>query len=205
MHRRTAKGNRIGLAVTGLVLLAGGAALAAGSRGLYGAASTTQPLYPPTVQRFVHDKHTWLWPVVAAAAIILGLIYLRWLLVQPRTDRLRSLVIDTDPTHGAAPDRGGGRTIMLAAAVTDVMEEDITGLPGVRRVTADVSGDPDAPALWVAVTTDADTDLARIRRHITIHAIPEARTALELPTLPTYLRLTASYRTHRHRRHARAT
>ncbi len=45
MHRRTAKGNRIGLAVTGLVLLAGGAALAAGWRGLYGAASTTQPLY----------------------------------------------------------------------------------------------------------------------------------------------------------------
>jgi hypothetical protein len=196
MYRRTARGNRIGLAISGLLLLAGGLALAAGYRGLYGTASRNSPLYPDAARTFIRENHGWLWPAAAAGAIVIGLVFLRWLLLQARTDRLRRIIIDTDDgaASQALTDTGAGRTDMPAAVITDTVEDDTTTARGVRRATAALSGYPDAPQLWLAVTTDADADLGRVCRHITGKVIPAARTAIETPDMPTYLRLTVSRR-----------
>lgn len=185
MHRRTARGNRLGIAVLGILLLVGGLALLAANRGSYGNTAGQDPLYPVRARTFVHDNHGWLWPAVAAVAIVLGLLFLRWLLVQPRRDSLRRVRVDSD-NH---TDGGAGRTTMPATALTDAIEDDLTDVRGVRRATAALSGSSDRPQLWLSVTTDANANLGRIRQHLAQTTIPDAQRALELPELPTYLRL----------------
>ena len=95
-----------------VLLLAGGVALFGAHQGWYGAAGTDDVVYPKGVAEFVHDNEGWLWPVVAAVGIVIGLLFLRWLLVQPRTDTVRRLPADVED-EGA----GSGRTTLLAAAV----------------------------------------------------------------------------------------
>ena len=192
MHRRTARGNRLGLALTGVLLAAAGAALLLAHQGLLGSADRRDVLYPARSRTFVHDNGSWLWPVVAAVAIVIALLFLRWLLVQPRTDRLRRLVIDTDEHAGTDP--SAGRTRMPAAALTDIVEEEVGALRGVRGVTAALTGHPDAPKLWLTVSTEADADVARIRRAITGGIVDDARTCLDQPHLTTYLKLCVTRR-----------
>lgn len=192
MHRRTARGNKLGLALTGVVLAVAGAALFLAHQGMIGTAGKRNALYPDQGRRFVHDNTSWLWPVTAAAAIIIGLAFLRWLLMQPRTDRLRRLVIDTDEHAGTNP--SAGRTRMPAHAVTDIVEDDITALRGVRRATAALSGHTDSPQLWLTVSTDSNADVARIRHAITTTIVDDARACLDLPELLTQLRLTVTRR-----------
>lgn len=190
MHRRTARGNRLGLTITGILLALAGAALFAGNRGYFGSGSSSSPLYPEAARRFIHDNGTWLWPVVAAVAVIVGLLFLRWLLVQPRTDKLRRLTVDTEDAN----DSGAGRTKMPATALTDIIEDDIAALRGVRKASAALSGHVDVPQLWLRVSADADADLAEIRRRITGEVLTDARTSLEVSELRTYLRLAVSRR-----------
>ena len=193
MHRRTARGNRLGLASTGLVLAAAGAALVLARQGLLGNVGRRDVLYPERARSFVHDNGSWLWPVVAAAAILLGLVFLRWLLVQPRTDRLRRLVVDTD--EHADTDPSAGRTRMPASALTGIVTDDIAALRGVRRVSAGLTGHVDSPELWLDVSTDPDADLARIHHAITTDVVGDARACLDLTRLPTHLQLSVARRT----------
>ncbi len=190
MHRRTARGNRLGLILTGLLLLVGGAALLGGHQGVYGASGTKDTVYPDAASEFVHDNSGWLWPVAAALAIVLGLVFLRWLLVQPRTDTLRRLRVDSDDDSGD----GSGRTTLAASAVTDAVEDDLDDVRGVRHASASLTGHGDAPTLWLSVTTDADADLGRIRRHISTTSLPAVRAALDQPDLPAQIVVEVSKR-----------
>ena len=193
MRRRATRGNRTGLALLGLPLLLAGAAVLARSAGLYGGPATA-PLYPAAAQRYIHD-HGWIWPAVAAAAIIIGLACLRWLIVQPRRDLLRRVRLDSD--HRDQP--GAGRTILPADAVTDFIGGDLAAQPGVRRAAAHLSGQPDQPELWLTVAAAADIDLARLRDHLTSELLPSLRTSLAQPDLTAYLRITITHRTrHNH-------
>lgn len=222
MHRRAARGNKIGLTLTGLILAVAGAALFLAHQGRIASAGADSALYPPSTRRFVHENASWLWPVTAAVAILIGLTFLRWLLLQPRTDRLSRLVIDTDqysdtdqyantdqyadtdlprhtdPHRHTNPARhtnsARGRTRMPAHAITDIVEDDIAALPGVRRVSAALSGHADSPQLWLRVSTESNADVARIRSAITGHIVGDARACLDLPRLPIYLRLTVTRR-----------
>lgn len=195
VHRRTAKGNRLGLASVGLLLLVGGLALVAADRDVVPNASG-QRLYPSTVQRFVHDQSGWLWPVGGVVAVVVGLLFLRWLIVQLRVERLSRLTVDTDRDDEGD---GAGRTSMPAAAVADAVERDVHDVRGVRRVRADLAGSPDAPQLWLSVHTESDADLGAIRRAVSERVVPDARTALEEPGLPAYLRLVVDRRAARSR------
>ena len=103
MHRRTARGNRLGLVVVGVVLLAGAVALFGARLGWYGRPGRHARVYPGSAATFVRDNSDWLWPVAAAVAIVLGLVFLRWLLVQPRTDTVRRVVLDTDGDDDPGP------------------------------------------------------------------------------------------------------
>jgi hypothetical protein len=189
MRRRATRGNRTGHILLGLPLLFGGAAVITWSAGLSGG-STTAPLYPPAAQRYLHG-HGWIWLAVAAVVIIIGLLCLRWLLVQPRRDVLRRVRLDSD--HRDQP--GAGRTILPADALTDFVSSDLADQPGVRRATAALSGHSDRPELWLTVTTAADIDLARLRGHLTSELLPSLRASLGQPDLTAYLRITITRRT----------
>jgi hypothetical protein len=189
MRRRATRGNRTGHALIGLPLLVAGAAVLARSAGLYGGPATA-PLYSAAAHRYIHD-HGWIWPAVAAAAIIIGLACLRWLIVQPRRDLLRRVRLDSD--HRDEP--GAGRTILLADAVTNVIDSDLAAQRGVRRAAAALSGQTDQPELWLTLTAAADIDLARLRDHLTSELLPSLRTSLAQPGLTAYLRITITRRT----------
>lgn len=120
--------------------------------------------------------------VVAAVAAVIGLIALRWVLVQACLGRVRSLALD--------PDAGrGGRTSMPADALTDVIEDDLTGYPGVDRARVLLIGAPEAPELVLRVSAHPAADLVDVRRRIVTDALPAVRTALDAETVPVQLHL----------------
>jgi hypothetical protein len=183
MRRRATRGNRIGLTLLGLPLLLAGAAVLTRSAGLYGGSAAT-PIYPTAAQRYIHG-HGWIWPVVAAAAIVVGLVCLRWLLVQARRDLLRHIRLDSH--REAHP--GAGRTILPADAVTDFVSDELADEPGVRRVTAFLSGRSERPELWLRLTAAADIDPDRLRQHLAGELLPSLRGALGQPDLAAYVRI----------------
>ena len=60
----------------------------------------------------------------------------------------------------------------------------MAGVRGVRRAHATMTGPRDAPTLWLGITTTADADLGRLRRHLATSTLPDVRAALEQPELP---------------------
>ncbi len=205
MRRRAAHGNRIGFAVMGLALLLAGTALTTRWAGLYGGV-TSGPLYPGPAQRWVHT-HSWVWPAAAAVAIIVGLACLRWLLVQPRSDRLRRLRLDTDPPGRIDPGQrqtdsaDAGRTTLLSAAVTGILGDDLNVQPGVRTGGGTLIGSPDRPELWLELTIEPGTELPPLRAYIAGQLLPTLRDAVGQPDLPGYLHLNVSRPGGRARRH----
>ena len=189
MRRHAARGNRTGLGLLGLGLLLAGAALATVSLGLFGHDNAAQPIYPPQAQRYIH-QHSWIWSVVAATAIIIGLLCLRWLLVQPRRDTLRQVRIDSDRTN----EPGAGRTLVLSAAVANIAEDELAPQSGVRRVSAALSGSPDQPEIWITLVADPVANLAHLRDHLSKKSLPSIRSALGQPQLTAYLTITVKSR-----------
>jgi hypothetical protein len=84
--QRTGLGNRIRLLVIGLILFAGG-----GLALVRGLAVWPQVLGPATAAitdkstRHWVDDQSWFWPTVAAVAVLVFLLALRWIAVQGRT------------------------------------------------------------------------------------------------------------------------
>lgn len=187
---RTARGNRIGLGLIGIALLAGGGYLVSRSLGVLGPEQAADPVYPAAAADWVHQQRPWLWIAVAAIAVVVVVLLLRWLLVQLRTDSLHRIAIDAGQDDaGQDNDRGDGRTDLPAHALAAAVGQDIENYPGVSKVRAGVTGRPDQPALRLTVTVDPAADLARIRRRITGEALANARLALDTEHLPTQLQL----------------
>ena len=184
MHRRTAHGNRFGLGIVGALLVLIGAAIVLLHRGTFGAQAATAKIYPDTAQRFA-EGHLWVYWIAATAALVIALLAPRWLLVQPRTDRVQRLVVDNE----RAEEAGSGRTSVTAAALVSAIEDDARAITGVRRAAVTFSGPRDAPELWMKVTVDQDADTGDIRGRLLNPILADARTALEMPEMPAYLTL----------------
>jgi hypothetical protein len=199
MTSRTARGNRIGLGVVGVLLLAAGGYALARSLGAFGREQADAPVYSERTASWIHAQQPWIWITLAALGVIVALLALRWLLVQLRTERLGRIAMDTglDTALGADPDAhpddagdvAAGRTALPTSALTAAIGQEIDSYPGVRAVTVHVAGRPDRPELRLEVTIDADADPARIRTRIVDEAISHARAALDTQFLPTQLLL----------------
>jgi hypothetical protein len=189
---RTARGNRLGVALTGLVLLIGGGYLITRSLGAFGSGQAQDPIYSAGTAGWIHEQRPWFWVVLAALAVILAALLIRWLLAQLRSDSLNRIALDTDTSSGSGS--GSGRAGLPAAALTAAVGAEIDSYPGVSKVRASLAGKPDQPELRLRVTIDPDADLARVRRRITGEALADARTALDTEHLPTQLRLTVGRR-----------
>lgn len=186
MHRRTTRLNRIVFVLLGIVLLAAGGFLLARHFDWIDRLPSTERIYSSSEARWLHGN-TWVWYVVAAAAVIVGLLALRWLLVQPRIDRVRRLRPDADLEQH-------GRTAMASSVLTDAVEDDIDALPGVARSRVIVTGATDAPELVVRVAAKQAADLAEMHRRVVTEAVASARIALDDETVPVQVHLVVNGR-----------
>lgn len=185
--RRTRRGNRLGLGLVGFLLLAGGAAAVARGAGLFGRngldtnpGAAGSPLLSRGETDYVHHAG-WFWPAVAAAAIIVALLCLRWLIVQLRVERSPDLQLEADRTHGA--------TTIDTGSLIDSFEDDLAGYPGVARVRGRLTGTIASLQLHLTVDLNEGADPARARRAIIDNALPHLRQALEVDNLPTRITL----------------
>ena len=190
MTARTRRGNRMGLALCGVLLLAAGAyIILRGFKVLGSRQQATDPVYTHDTANWIHDQRPWIWLTITAVAVIVFLLALRWLLVQFRTDRLGRIALDSNDNDG--PDAGPAD--LPTGTLTAAIGEEINNYPGVRRVNTQITGHPDRPALTLQVVVDPDADLPGLRRRVVGEAVAHARTALADP-LPTTLRLAVAAR-----------
>jgi hypothetical protein len=180
----TTRGNRVGLALTGLILLLGG--LTAAVRGAAFVPHHLGAAHTPLTGHFIRDfadTHLWFWIALAALAVAIGTLTLSWLGAQSRRPTLRTIQLEPDTRHGA--------TTLSAHAVTNALENDLNADPYVRRATAGLTGSRTRPHLLLNVTIDPDTDPAAARSNIH-QAIKRARHALENDDQPTTVRIRVS-------------
>jgi hypothetical protein len=174
--------NRIMLLLLAVLLIVAGLAAGAASIGVLGTATQHSHLIANATGRFIGAHGDWLWPVAAAAAAIVALLALRWLLALLfSTDRAGDLPIDS-----GSP---AGRTTLAARALTDAVEEEIESYRGINSARARVIGGSDDPELVVTATLEETADFAALRERIESGALTHARGAVGSPSLPTQLDL----------------
>jgi hypothetical protein len=181
VSRRTARGNRIGMAVIGLVLIVAGAAALA--RGLAIRPALLGPAHAAVIDeqtRRYAAGHWWFWPALAAIAVVVAVLALRWLAVQTRSDAIGHIGLEPDPRHGV--------TRLSAGAATGAFEDDLSASPYVQRVNATVTGAPTTPRLALTVTLHTDADPAGANRRIN-QALARLRHALETERLTATVRI----------------
>jgi len=180
MDRRPAHVNRTGLLLLGAVLAAAGGVGFARGVGAFGNARTSSPVLTGEARRFA-DEHGWFWPAVAAAAVVLALLGLAWLLMQLRSGRSRGITLEPTAENGA--------TRVEAGAIAGALEAEIGEYPGVRKVRARLIGSSKGSELRLKVAYGPAADPAELRRRIQDEAIPRLCGAIERESIPTVVRL----------------
>ncbi|MGH3403749.1 MAG: alkaline shock response membrane anchor protein AmaP [Streptosporangiaceae bacterium] len=177
--------NRAMLLLTALILIATGLGAGAASLGVFGTSTQHSRLIANPVGHFIGASGAWLWPVAAAAAAILVVLALRWLLALLfSTDRAGDLPI-------ASPD-GTGRTTLAARALTDAVAEEVESYLGVDSARARLIGNGRDPELVVTAALQQTADLVAVRQRIETGALTHARSALGNQSLPIQLHLTVT-------------
>lgn len=171
---RPSRLNRWLLGITGVALATGGGLAMAVSLGAL-------PVDPATTLVAGTDlPPTWVLYVVAAVAVVLALLCLRWLVAQlARKPKTHTWRIEDDAEHG--------HTDLAARTATTPFTAEVAAYPGIHAAHADLSGLPHDPTLAVVVTTEHDADLTDIRHRLDTHGLPRLREALDLTTLPVTL------------------
>ncbi|GLW89679.1 alkaline shock response membrane anchor protein AmaP [Actinokineospora globicatena] len=170
-HERPSRLNRVLLATTGVVLLAGGGFALATRFGVLEVLGPDDHLVvgytPPPM---------WVWYATAACAIVLGLLAVRWLVAQ---------VIRKPKTHPWRFDTDGGRTELAASAATTPLLAETETYPGVLAARGTLAGTRDNPVLALVISTEHDAEPHAIRHALAKRGVPRLRQALDLDTLPT--------------------
>jgi hypothetical protein len=174
--------NRVMLLVLAGLLIAAGLGAGAASLGIFGTVAQQSRLMDNPVGHFIGSEGAWFWPVAAAAAAILVVLALRWLL---------ALLFSTDRA-GDLPIRSpgqAGRTTLAAGALTEAVAEEIETYLGVDSARARLIGSGLDPELVVTATLEETADLTAVRQRIETGALTHARSALDNPSLPIQLHL----------------
>jgi hypothetical protein len=172
---RTARGNRFGLAILGLLLVAGGVFGLGQAANAWFSGSKHQPLITSAETRYVHH-HDWLWAVAAGAAAVIVVICLRWLLVQARRSNISTLVVESDA--------GAGRSTVGAAVVAQAVSDELSLHPDVVSARAEITGVRRDPELRVTVTAAEASQVPAIRRYLETEVLVHATHALDLDHVP---------------------
>jgi hypothetical protein len=186
------RANRALLAFVGLLLvgLGLGGLLAAG--GVFGDTFQHRRLLDNPFSRYFSDNGSWLWPTIGAAAFVIMLLALIWLLqILFGSDRAGDITVPTGG-HDDSETPVGGRTRLRAAALTQALSQEIETYHGVSSARARVLGDRLEPTLAIDVTTSRRADVAYLVQRIEREALTHARQALEKPHLPVRLDITVT-------------
>jgi hypothetical protein len=182
MNRRTARGNRTGLVLTGLLLLAAGGYVLA--RGLAWKprqlGSAGAPVITAPVRDFVTAHAAWFWPVIGITAAVLAVLAFRWLAVQGRTEAIGDFSLERDPRRGT--------TRLPASAVTDAFEDDLEASPYLQQASATLAGAPDTPRLTLTVTLQTGASPADAIQRIG-QALTRLRATLDNQTVTATIRI----------------
>ncbi|OLR91835.1 Asp23/Gls24 family envelope stress response protein [Actinokineospora bangkokensis] len=171
-HNRPARLNRGLLAVTGLVLAAAGAFALATHFRVLRVLDPGTTLVPGT-----QPPPTWVLYAVAAGAVVLGLLALRWLVAQlARAPKTHTWHLEADP--------GTGRTELPAKTAVEPLLAEVGAYPGVHAAHGTLTGTRANPAVVLRVTVEQDGDPADIRHRIETEGLPRLRQALDLDELP---------------------
>ena len=173
--------NRLLVALLGLLLLAGGVLALVRSFGGFGARLADDRLLTDAQTRFAERTSPWFWVAVAAVALLVALLALRWLLAQLRSDRIGDIELEPDPRTGA--------TTLHPGAVTAAVCEEIESYRGLRRARPRLLHDQPHPDLVLDLDLDDRAHLPATRRRIESEAVPHTLQALGLGHLPTRLTL----------------
>ncbi|MFJ1646149.1 hypothetical protein [Streptomyces sp. NPDC088258] len=169
---RPARLNRVLLALLGLLLLAGGGFVCATHTGRLTVLDPDAALVPGTAA-----PPTWAPYVTAGAALVVGLLALRWLAAQlARRPRTRTWRLERDPDLG--------RTELAAGVATGPLVAEVTAYEGVRAAHATLAGTRRAPVLALVISADQTADLGAVRSRLAAEGLPRLRRALDLETLP---------------------
>ncbi|MFI6450145.1 alkaline shock response membrane anchor protein AmaP [Streptosporangium amethystogenes] len=182
MADKTARGNRLGLLLVGLALMALSALVMARGAGAFppAVASARGPLVDAQTRAAFARYDPWLWWVVAAAAIVLALFGLRWLLVQGRSRRLSGIRLDGGPA---------GITEVDAHSVTDAAAAEAGSHPSIIGATAAMTGTSEHPAVRMRVAVVEDAPMSAVREQLSGVVIPHMRQALETERIPAVARV----------------
>lgn len=178
---RTARGNRIGLGIVGLLLLLAGVAALIRALDLWPGVlgSADAPVTEPELVDFAADQ-PWFWVVLAIVLLLIALLALRWLGVQTRSDAVRNLRLESDARRGS--------TRMPAAAATDALEEDLASSPYLRRPNATLAGSPARPRLHLSVSMEPTAEPAAVLDR-TYEALDRYGRAMESDEIPATVQL----------------
>ncbi|MDT8910020.1 alkaline shock response membrane anchor protein AmaP [Amycolatopsis sp. PS_44_ISF1] len=180
---RPARLNRGLLVVLGVVLLAAGAFVVLTHFRKLTLLRPDSPLVPGT-----DLPPTWVLYVVAAAAVVIGLLTLRWLAAQlthkPRTQDWR---FERNPDEGT--------TKLAANTAVEPFVAELAACPGVHDAHATLAGPRSAPRLAAVLSVDQDGDLPSIRRELESTVLPRLRESLDLDDLPVTLEFRFSTKT----------
>ncbi len=169
---RPARLNRFLLFVVAIVLLAAAAFALLTAFGVLRLLRREQNLTAPML-----SLPTWASWVAVVAAVIVGLMCLRWLLAQTlRQPKTGTWSVEADPSAGA--------TRISAQTAVDPFVDEIEGYPGVHRASAKLSGTVSRPMLHVVIGTEDGADINELRRRIDADALVRLRQALDLTSLP---------------------
>jgi hypothetical protein len=158
---RPARLNRSLLALLGIVLLAAGGVTAVIHWGKFsGVKPGASVLY-----------------TVAAAAVVVGLLCLRWLAAQLATrPKARIWQLEHDLSQG--------HTELATGVAIAPFAEEVTAYPGVRTVRASLVGTHRDPTLSMVINAAQDANLTAIRARLAAEGLPRLRQALDLTALP---------------------
>ncbi len=172
---RPAQLNRTVLALVGLFCLAAGAGVLLVGTGLLGGllpVPADAPLLPPGLV-----LPGWGPAAVAAVAIVVGLLALRWLVAQ-------TIRRPASSNWQLSPDTSTGITHIDSGTAARPLAAEIEDYPGVRSATAHLTGPRQHPHLYLRVSADDHADISDLRRRIGANAIPRLAQALNLRALP---------------------
>ncbi|MFI6507356.1 hypothetical protein ACIBCT_07120 [Streptosporangium sp. NPDC050855] len=182
MNDTTARGNRLGLLLVGLALLALSALVIARGAGAFpqDAAPARAPLVDePMRAAFARYDPSLRW-VIAAGGIVLALFGLRWLLVQGRRRSLDTMRLDGGPAGVTEVDTGG---------VTDAASAEAGAHPAILGATTTMVGTERDPCVRVRVTLAGDAPMSAVREQLGEVVLPHMRQALESPDMPAVARV----------------
>jgi hypothetical protein len=176
MGARADRLNRVLLTLLGLLLLAAGVTGLLFGLGVLGQDVADRRILGPQVSRFVGDNAAWFWPVVALVALLLGLLALRWVLQQLRSDRVGYLDLTTE--------RSRGETLVASPAVTEALvaaTERCAGVDGASARLVEVRG---GERLLLHVRLADRADVAETRQQLAQGPLSELRRTLGEQTCP---------------------